>query len=87
MPLRTVTRVPSQSEVVTHSVPIAPADTEPVAVFQLPPVSETQRRRCLCFFFFFGFFLAVAAVAFVEPQSGGGILNWVNGRPFVPWAS
>jgi hypothetical protein len=78
IPFRTVTRVPLHSEVVSHSVPIAPADTEPVAVFQLPPVSETHRRRCL-FFFFLRFFLAAVAFDELVHPSGGGILNCVNG--------
>jgi uncharacterized membrane protein YdbT with pleckstrin-like domain len=51
-PWATLTRVPSQLSVVCQRVPIAAADTAPVAVCQLPPVSETQSecdavlRRC-----------------------------------------
>src|SRR3954447_12141046 len=43
-PSRTVTEVPSQRRLVSHRVPIEPALTEPVAVRQRPPRSETHRR-------------------------------------------
>src|SRR3954453_20100731 len=89
MPRRTVIRVPSQSDVVSHSVPIAPAETEPVAVFQLPPFSDTQRRRCGCFFFglFFLFFVsanargATEALDVEQPVSGDSLNCAVGANP------
>src|SRR5262245_58562461 len=69
-PSRTVTEVPSQRSDVSHFVPIEPALTEPVAVRQRPPLSETQRRFLRFFFFFFLAALASGRKAAADASAG-----------------
>jgi hypothetical protein len=76
-PSRTLTRVPSHSSVVAHSVPIAAADTEPVAVRQRPPFSLTHRRLER----FLRFAAAVARAALPQPVSDGSRRSVVGDAP------